>query len=235
MATFEVRDRFTPKLRGPCVSYLRSSDRPHSKLSLGTQKAVINELLERFPARSVKEFTEREPLISGKRPALIEAAAFCRSQNATLIFGKLNYMRAGVVWMKYLKTRGVKFVGADAPYINQTNFFDIEMQDYNWRDAMSEKITQALATAKTHGASFGGKRENSNGLRLGPAASAKARAKAAYFSDSYTIRKIRLLRHRGVSSLTGIATRLNQMRHPTPRGGEWSPTQVRRVIMKFED
>jgi len=235
MATFEVHDRFTPKLRGPCVSYLRSSDRTHSRLSVVAQEAAIDDLLEKYPARSVKVFTEHEPLISGKRPALVEAAAFCRNQKATLVFGRLKHMRAGVFWMKYLKVRGVKFLGADAPYINQMNFYDIEMQDTNWRNAMGEKVAKALATAKTHGASFGGKRGNSNGLRRGPAVSATARANAAKSNYLSTIGEIRRLRHRGISSLTGIAIRLNQMGHPAPRGGEWSPTQVRRVIMKFED
>jgi hypothetical protein len=44
---------------------------------------------------------------------------------------------------------------------------------------------------------------------------------------------IELLR-RGITSLTGIATRLNQMKHPAPRGGQWSPAQVRAVIKRCE-
>ncbi|MBX7514907.1 recombinase family protein [Qipengyuania sp. GH38] len=222
-------------LKGKYVAYLRTSELPHSRLKRSAQSEAIDQLLELAPARVIKEFKEVEPLISGKRPALEDAIAFCKRENARLIFGKMNQMRGLLKWLGRLHEEGVGVAAADVPDFSRDYYWRLYNRDRSWRYAMSDKVTEALAKAKSDGAMLGGSRGNPEVLKKGPARSASARQARARWRDRTTFTTIELVRTRGVTSLTGIAERLNQMGLAAPRGGAWSPTQVRRIIRKFEE
>jgi len=233
----DVEGWWVPKIRGAYVSYLRQSHLPHSRLRISDQRADVAELLSQGQgfSRQVDEFIEHEPLIAGERPALEQAIALCKARNAKLVIGKIDRMRGRFSWFERLYNDGVYFIGADVPEINRGNFLKLAHEERNRRQAVSGKVRHALAEASSRGVVLGGRRENSQGLKLGPAASAVSRQWRARSRAWATMHKIRLLRHRGITSLTGIATRLNQMGHTAPRGGKWSPAQVRRVINECED
>lgn len=234
MASFNPPGDHSLKIRGRYVPYFRISDRPYSELKLKRQQLAIEEVLERGPSTLLEGFEEHEPLASGDRPELKKAAAFCKAENATLIFGQLDRMRSSMRWLEYLHQEKVKFLGADNPQINQRSFFVFKQANTDWRNMMSESVSQAMSAAKAQGATFGGKRENCEGLKLGPAASAAWRQDLVRSDNLETMKKIVWLRDRNNTSLTEIAKRLNLMEHPAPRGGKWSPTQVRRIIKKFD-
>jgi hypothetical protein len=235
MAAYNPHHWFVPKPVGPHVLYLRRSSRPHSELRIETQLASASALLATGRARIIGEFIEEEPLIAGGRPALEGAIAFCKAEGARLILGKIYGMRGGFRWIKRLHDEGVYFMGADQPGINPRSFYELERRENDRRRDMGRKIKHAMAEAKAQGATLGGKRQDAEGLKRGPAASAASRQREARSRASHTISKIAEIRHRGVTSLTGIATRLNQMGHPAPRGGQWSPAQVRALTKRFEE
>lgn len=143
-------------------------------------------------------------------------------------------MRGGFAWIEKMFEQGVMFVAADAPHINTAYYAKMKAIDNDRRDEASERIKLALDKARSSGISLGGKRDNSEGLSRGPEASAKSRQIRAQLRDRTTWWEIKLIRRRGVTSLTDIADRLNKMGARAPRGGLFTPTQVRRVIDKFD-
>ena len=235
MATIKALPGTVRALSGNCVVYLRRSDRPHGRLDVTSQRTAIDSMMRPGFTKIIAEFQEVEPLTAHWRPALEEAVQLCQRRKATLIIGKLEHMRSAVHWLGYVKDHGVNFRGADAPHINQLTLHFLESAEAEWRKSVGRSVKEALVKAKIDGKVLGGDRGYSDGLRRGPSASAEARAKRSYQRDTGLIWTIRLIQHRGVTSLAGIATRLNQMGISTPRGGPWGPTQVQRVINKFPE
>lgn len=198
------------------------------------QRAAAKEMLPPSRSTILAEFIEHEPLTAGERPALRCAVRLCKDQDATLLIGKIDRMRNGVRWLSFVRELGVRFRGVDAPHINHLSYNLLVIADLHWRRELGLRVSQALANAKNAGTPLGGDRGNAADLRSGPAQSAKVRRAKADQRGASTMEEIKLLRYRGVTSLDGMATRLNQMGHEAPRGGLWSAAQVRRVIMKFE-
>jgi hypothetical protein len=225
---------YVPKPVGKHVLYLRHSNRPRSKLSLEQQRTDAAALMSRGRARIVQEFIEEEPLTGGKRPALDAAIAYCKEHKTRLVIGRINRIRGCFRLIERLHMERIYFTGADTPYIYSQSYYRLLPIDWDRARKASKAIKAALAQSKAEGTVLGGKRQNAEGLKLGPAASAVARSKKAKSRSQNTMQAIELLRHRGITSLTGIATRLNQMKHPAPRGGQWSPAQVRTVIKRCE-
>lgn len=235
MAT--LRDNYwgIPRIvRGPHVLYLRRSNRPYTRLDAKAQRQAAQAVLEGHPAKIVATFTETEPLVSGQRPELERAIAVCRAKNARLLFGKLDRMRGMLKWLRRLNDERVKVIAADGPAYCWVDYWFISAGERDWRRSMSKSVSEALAKAKSNGTLLGGRHGNPTNLKLGPPSSAKARKRRARNRDQNTISKINYLQERGITTLTLISKRLNQMKHPAPRGGEWSPTQVSRVIEKFK-
>ncbi|RVQ68756.1 hypothetical protein EKN06_00535 [Croceicoccus ponticola] len=234
MATLNASRIWIPPLRGKCVAYYRVSTRPFSRLNEDAQRRAVQAIMPPLRSKMIGEFIELEPLEAGERTALNEAVQLCKNERATLLIGQIDRMRSGIRWLGYIATEGVKFRGADVPQINHLSYNQLVSSDYYWRREMGQKVSDALAEAKDRGLTLGGDRGNSAGLKLGPAASATARQAKAMRRDAATWAAIEDVRYRGVTSLTGIAKRLNQRGHRAPRGGAWSPAQVQTVIKKFE-
>lgn len=230
MATFSAFDGGYPKVRGGYVACLRTSDRPYSRLDVDVQRKAIAALLAKGRAKLIAELIEAEPLEDGQRPKLNQAIDLCKNLDATLVVGKLDRMRGGVGWLDMIFAKGVKFRGADIPYLHSSTFYRLKSDDWSWRCTMSSKVKEALVAADQRGVLLGGKRENADGLRKGPAASAVVRQRNAISRDWRTFELIKFHQERGVNSLTFLATRLNQMGHEAPKGGKWNAAQVRRVI-----
>ncbi|MEP1422792.1 MAG: recombinase-like helix-turn-helix domain-containing protein [Erythrobacter sp.] len=248
MATLGADGRFVPRLWGRCVSYLRSSSLPYSRLNLEMQRGAVTSLLDRntkrldpegtskrVPARCIMPFIEEEPLRGDDRPALKSAVDFCKANNTILILAKFDRIRGLMRWLEYLHTQRVQFIAADAPHINQTNYFDLVRAEEARRDNVGEAIKAGLAEARARGQALGGKRKNASGLKLGPKASAEWRSYLAKTEARSTMREIERVRKQGATSLTDIASHLNKDGHPAPRGRAWSPAQVRRVIKRLEN
>lgn len=234
MASLNARNSWRPKIKGKYIAYIRSSDRPYSRLNDKAQRDAISEMISNCPARLIGEFVESEPLVAGERPALLKAIAECKAQNAKPMFGKLDRMRGIVQWLERIHGEGVGVAAVDLPHLSRDYFWRLYNERQSWRLTMSEKVGGALTEAKLQGAILGGKRQNAKDLKSGPAASVAARQRKAASRDWFIWQEIQLLNRRGVSSLTAIARRLNQMGRCAPRGGEWSPAQVRSVIKKIE-
>ena len=99
---------------------------------------------------------------------------------------------------------------------------------------ISQRTKAALAAAKARGKRLGGDRGNlravgDKGREVSRAVrSKKAEARVADLSPI-----IAEIRASGATSLGGIAKALNERGIRTPRGSEWQPVQVKRVMERI--
>jgi DNA invertase Pin-like site-specific DNA recombinase len=235
MATIRVGSSRFPKLRGAYVSYLRFSDCPHSRYKIEAQRQAIKALLSPGRAHLVVEFRELASTLTQNRLELEKAIELCSETGATLVFGTLASMRGRVELLQRLSDMRVRFRAADLPRLYPSSFYELKHAEQQRRREISDSVKEALAKAKSQGRKLGGKRPNSEGLQLGPAASSRARGRRARMRDNWIAREIELIRRGGITTLTDIAAHLNEREIRAPRGGLWSASQVRRVMKNRED
>ena len=119
---------------------------------------------------------------------------------------------------------GVEFVAVDFPAANKLLIHIMAAVAEHERMLISERTKAALAVAKSRGVRLG-----ANGERLAE------RHKAAAADFAATLREpIRKAVGDGISTLQGIADRLNRDGHLTREGASWSPTGVQRVLRRLE-
>jgi DNA invertase Pin-like site-specific DNA recombinase len=98
-------------------------------------------------------------------------------------------------------------------------------------EAISTRTKAALAVARARGVKLGGYRVNSATIyRKGVKASVKARSQAAQARAEDLTPVIEAIKADGATSLRQIAAVLNKRQIPSARGGQWSATQVQRVM-----
>ncbi len=94
------------------------------------------------------------------------------------------------------------------------------------RKMIAERTKAAMQRAKANGRTFGNLESLPEASRLGTAA-VKERSQRLKMNALPVIREIQSL---GVTTLEGIAAKLNQRGLKAPRGGEWHKTSVSRVL-----
>ncbi len=221
----------------PFVSYLRVSTNRQgvSGLGLEAQREMIATFLDGGRG-SVAEFVEVESgRRSDNRPRLAEALAECRRRKATLIVAKLDRLARDTHFVTGLQKAGVKFVVAEMPEATELTISIIAAVAQNESKMISERTKAAMAVARRRGARFGGDRGN---LQRDHVAGAKAsrlarrRRLLARVEDlSSTILPMRA----GGASLREIADELGRLGYHAPRGGDWTPTGVRRMLLLLDD
>jgi DNA invertase Pin-like site-specific DNA recombinase len=147
-----------------------------------------------------------------------------------LIVAKLDRLSRNVAFLAALQESGTKFVAADMPEANELTIHIMAAVAQAERKAISQRTKEALAAAKARGVMLGGRRNNRDDLRRGPAASAAKRSRAAQERAQKIARQIDALRAQGHSSLRQLAAALTEQGITAPRGGCWSAAQVKRAL-----
>jgi DNA invertase Pin-like site-specific DNA recombinase len=225
---------------GKFVSYLRVSTQQQSKSGLGldAQKEAVAGFLNGGRWKLVEEVIEVESGKRSDRPELARALSLCRAHRATLLVAKLDRLARNVAFISALMEAGVAFQAVDLPNANNlTVHIMAAMAEYEAK-AISERTKVALAAAKARGTPLGVHSWKGAGRRWevktvaskGNAASAEIRMLNAdkFASDINTF--IWQATMAGKLSLREIATALNERGLTTPRGGQWSAVQVKRVM-----
>ncbi|MCB4863219.1 recombinase family protein [Sphingobium sp. PNB] len=218
--------------QGKFVSYLRVSTARQGRSGLGleAQRKAVSDYLNGGAWELSGEFVEVE---SGKldgRPQLEAALAMCELTGATLVVAKLDRLSRNVAFLAALQDSGARFVAADMPEANELTIHIMAAVAQAERKAISKRTKEALAAAKARGTKLGGSRGNLDDLRKGPAVSAMVRAKASMERASKVYRHIEALQAAGIITLRPIADKLNSAGITTPRGGQWGPSQVKRIL-----
>ena len=214
------------------VAYYRVSTQRQGRSGLGLEaqrSAVIDRLCGR--GELVAEYTEVESGRRTDRPRLAEALAACRLHRATLIIAKLDRLARNVAFVSNLMESGTEFEAVDFPQANRLTIHILAAVAENEAQAISQRTRAALAAAKTRGTRLGGFRGRAgtcNDL-------AKARAARITQADRRAADlapMIQAIRGEGTTSAGKIAEALNEQGITAPRGGAWSPAQVRRVLSR---
>ena len=176
-------------------------------------------------------------MVGHDRPELAKALAACRRHRAQLIVAKLDRLSRDARFLLNLKAEGVKFVVADMPEANDLTVDLFAILAAHERRVISERTKAALAAAKRRGVALGGHPERISraAARRGSRASAALRSDRADQMARDFAPRLEELRAAGVTSLRAIARALNEDSTPAPRGGEWSATQVARLLSRIRN
>jgi DNA invertase Pin-like site-specific DNA recombinase len=206
------------------VAYYRVSTARQgaSGLGLDAQRTAV----ERHTAGGelVAEFTEVESGKRSDRPQLARALAAAKRAKATLVIAKLDRLARNVAFIATLMdTKGVDFIACDNPHASRLTLHILAAVAEDEAARISARTKGALAAAKARGVQLGA---------TGPAhqgAATAANAAQGQARREAVAPVVASIRASGVMTLQGIADALNARGITTPRGGLWSPTQVRRL------
>lgn len=205
------------------VSYYRVSTARQgaSGLGLDAQRAAV--MAYTRGSEIVAEFTEVESGKRADRPQLAAAIAYAKRHKAILVIAKLDRLARDVHVISGLMKSGVEFVATDLPMANKLTIHIMAAMAEHEAEMISERTKKALAAAKARGTKLGGTRHDLANARNVQTEQAQARR-------ANVLPIVEQIRAAGVTTLAGIAGALNARGVKTPRGGEWSATQVSRII-----
>ena len=221
---------------GKFVSYLRVSTARQgiSGLGLEAQREAVACYLNGGNWTLVQEVVEVESGKRNDRPAIAEALRLCRLHRATLIIAKLDRLARNVHFISSLMEAGVEFVACDFPQANRLTVHILAAVAEHEAAMISARTTAALAAAKARGVKLGGARRGPEHLASialkGHAQSLEARRHGAAKRNEDLLPVIRELHDGGLMSLGAVAAELNRRGINAARGGEWTATQVARVV-----
>jgi DNA invertase Pin-like site-specific DNA recombinase len=223
------------------VAYYRVSTQKQgaSGLGLEAQQAAVAKHVAVAGGRIVAEFRETESGKHDDRPELLKAMAAARLHQATLIIAKLDRLSRDAHFLLGLQKARVPFLCADMPDANDMTVGILAIIAQHERKTIAERTRAALKIAKERGKKLGTHREGSVRLdkskaAMGNVASAAKRKEKAQQRAADLAAIIAELREEGRASLSQIAAGLNRREYPAPRGGEWRPMQVSRVLKWLE-
>ena len=126
---------------------------------------------------------------------------------------------------------GIEFEAVDFPQANRLTIHILSAVAEHEAKMISDRTRGALAAAKARGVALGGFRGRAgtcNDLAKARAArTAKADRRASDLAAT-----IHAIRSEGATSLGDFAAALNEQGITAPRGGDWRPAQVRRVLLR---
>ncbi len=209
--------------QGSFVAYYRvSTDRQgRSGLGLEAQQAAVRDYLNGGDWQLIGEFTETESGRKDARPALDQALVLCRKRKAKLVIAKLDRLSRNLAFIARLMDAGVEFIAVDNPHANKLTIHILAAVAQHEREMIAERTRVALQAAKARGTRLG--RHGAETLAPAYRAQAVERAQAL-------VPVVAEIRAAGASSLREIAAGLNARGLLTPKGGQWSAMQVKRVL-----
>lgn len=210
------------------VVYTRVSteDQGRSGLGLEAQERDINIFLANFSEEPWEVIGRFRDVQSGKhddRPQLAVALKMARETGAELLVAKLDRLSRKVSFIASLMDDPkLRLRVAQMPYADKFQLHIYAALAEQERDFISKRTKAALQVAKDRGIRLGGLRDAT--MKRNDAVRAKARAEAEKVAKI-----IGPMREAG-KPLATIAAALNGMSVATSRGGQWTATQVKRVL-----
>lgn len=220
------------------IAYARVSTERQGRSGLGleAQEAAIRSFLRPGDMLLDPIHVEVESGRRVDRPELARALARCRATGATLLIAKLDRLARDAHFLLGLQKAGVEFVACDMPTANRLTIGILALVAEEEARAISARTKAALAAAKARGKVLGGRRAGQclpdlDARRRGAAVAADAKRQAADHAAHRVLPRVETLRAAG-GSLADVARTLEAEGVPTPRGGAWTATAVRRVLLR---
>jgi DNA invertase Pin-like site-specific DNA recombinase len=214
------------------VSYLRVSTGKQGRSGLGleAQREAVEEFLGSSGGELVQEFQEVESGRKSDRPQLSQALSLCRLRKAILVVAKLDRLARDAHFLLGLQRAGVEFVACDLPGANRLTVGILAMVAEEEARLTSARTRAALAAAKRRGVKLGRPNLTDPIRKLGTKASAQVRSELSRQWAMDMRPHLQEILSSNRPSLRALADRLNEIGLPTPRGGRWHATQVRRLL-----
>jgi DNA invertase Pin-like site-specific DNA recombinase len=228
---------------GKFISYLRVSRDKQARSGLGieAQRASVASYLNGGQWTLLAEYVETESGRKTARPKLSAALSHAKAIGAMLVFAKLDRLARNVDLLRSLVASDVDLVFCDLPSVPpgpMGKFLLTQMAAVAELEAglIGERTKSALAAAKARGVKLG----NPNGARAlrgkqkgNAQAVARIREKAAQRAMGlHGI--IEGIKQSGITSVRAITEELNRQSISAPRGGEWHPTAVSRLLARIQ-
>ena len=215
------------------VAYFRVSTtkQGESGLGLDSQRGAVADYVSRSGGGIVlADFTDIESGAKDDRPELLKALRKCRLTGATLLIAKLDRLSRNRRFLMELADSKLNFVAVDMPEANSLTVGILAcMADYE-RQLISERTRAAMTAAKARGVVLGNPRlAECRYTDTQKATAARVTKSQAYKSAILEVITEMEIEQGGFLSAKEVARRLNESGYQTPRGGEWSHTQVLRV------
>ena len=213
------------------VTYRRVSTKEQGKSGLGldAQERDIRLFLDNYsgqPWEIIKEITEVESGTNGDHPLLKEATALAKKEKAVLLVAKLDRLSRSVSFIaQMMEDKKLSFRVASMPHADKFQLHIYAALAEQERDFISKRTIAALAEAKAKGVKLGGLRDKT--MKRNTVLKAQAQARAEKLEGIVVP-----MREQG-KNLRDIARALNDNGIGTPRGGEWHPTSVKRLLARL--
>uniref|UniRef100_E6VMK5 Resolvase domain n=1 Tax=Rhodopseudomonas palustris (strain DX-1) TaxID=652103 RepID=E6VMK5_RHOPX len=227
---------------GKFVSYLRVSTDKQGRSGLGieAQREAVSSYLNGGRWTLVAEYVETESGRKSDRPKLAAALSHAKAIGAKLVFAKLDRLTRNVDLLRSLVASDVELIFCDLPSVPpgpMGKFLLTQMAAVAELEAglIGERTKKALAAAKARGAKLG----NPNGARALRGrqtgnAEAVARIKQKAQQRATDLNGIiEDFRRSGISAVRAITDELNRQGINAPRGGQWHPTAVQRMLKRL--
>lgn len=220
------------------VAYYRvsTSTQGRSGLGLEAQRTAVTDICSGRGLEIIAEFTEIESGGRNDRPELSEALRRAKLTGATLVVAKLDRLSRSVAFLSALQDSGAAFIAADMPEANELTVHILAAVAQAERKAISTRTREALRAAKARGVKLGNP-QGATPLRKagkGNEAALRARQEAVVARCEELRGEVANIRAQGAESLREIAAGLNERRIEAPRGGEWHPSGVRRLLLRLD-
>lgn len=216
------------------VTYTRVSTprQGRSGLGLEAQQKAVSDYLAAHNGQVIAEYREIESGKVNERPQLQAALKRCRQSRATLLVAKLDRLSRSAAFLLSLRDSGVKFICADLPDANELTIGVLAAVAQHEREAISARTTAALAAAKARGVRLGNPHLSAGNAATAAVAREGLAAKADAFATELG-EVIEDAKAHGKRTLQALAEHLNSLSCPTPRGCAWTPTAVRRLLIRL--
>lgn len=220
------------------IAYYRVSTTSQARSGLGleAQERAVADLCASRGLSLIDSFTECESGEKADRPKLQEALRRAKLTGATLVVAKLDRLSRSVAFLSALQESGAQFIAADMPEANELTVHILAAVAQAERRAISTRTKEALKAAKARGVKLG----NPNGAsplrrgKQGNKAAIAARKEAVDGRCEELATELASIPDWRSMSLRGLASKLNERHVAAPRGGEWHPSGVRRVLKRLE-
>jgi DNA invertase Pin-like site-specific DNA recombinase len=213
---------------GRFVAYYRVSTQGQGRSGLGleAQRKAVQDYLDGGHWTLIGEFTEIESGKRSDRPKLAEAMRAAKRHKATLVIAKLDRLARSVAFISDIMEGDVEFVAVDMPLANRLTVHILAAVAEHEREMISQRTKSALAAAKARGTLLG----NRTNIEIAQRNSRAVRSKESAQFVQNSIPVIKQIQATGLTTLREVAVALNARGVQTARGGEWQPTQVKRVL-----
>lgn len=219
-------------MNSTAIIYLRRSTNRNQKHSLKAQEISCRLFAEQNGLEIIETFQETKSGTSLKnREALKSAITKAESTGSLIITANVSRLGRSVSEVSaLLENSRVKWCFADLGLeADSTMIFIYLAFAQREVEVLSKRTKKGLLAASMKGIKLGN--PNLKEARLKAVEKRKSQGKE---TAERVMPMIEMIRQTGITSLSGIARKLNELNFPTSKGGKWFPSTIKSILNRME-